>query len=388
MAIDTTPPQGPFHITSVTARAIATEEEERWDELMSDVHPLGNAHFPGHSIKYVAELRGHAVALLCFSACAYHLADRDRHIGWDVEQIMQRRHFVIQNSRFLILPKRKRPNLASRVLSVCARQVSLDWPQRFGFEPLMLESFVDPVHFRGTCYKAAGWEHVGSTRGFRRDGREFYVPDSHPKQIWMKSLRTEAREWLRAETMPGPWSCFEKRLPAKRVADRLGVNGLISLFNMFKNIPDWRRTNGRRYPLNCCLSILVCGHLAGCETLEQCVEFGATLTQPQLRALRSWRNPKTDLYEAPRKTTLWRVAAGMDAELFEEMVNAWLSDLDMPLEAIAIDGKAFRATLKNEDGGSFSVNAINHSGSSPLFCSSSPTAKARSWPPRTSCSTA
>jgi len=92
MAIDTTPPQGPFHITSVTARAIAPEEEERWDELMRDVHPLGNAHFPGHSIKYVAELRGHAVALLCFSACAYHLADRDRYIGWDVEQIMRRRH--------------------------------------------------------------------------------------------------------------------------------------------------------------------------------------------------------------------------------------------------------------------------------------------------------
>jgi len=99
------------------------DEEERWDELMRDVHPLGNAHFPGHSIKYVAELRGHAVALLCFSACAYHLADRDRHIGWNVEQSMQRRHFVVQNSRFLILSNQKRRNLASRVLSVCARQV-------------------------------------------------------------------------------------------------------------------------------------------------------------------------------------------------------------------------------------------------------------------------
>ena len=78
MAIDTTPPQGPFQLTRVTARPISREEEQRWDELMRDVHPLGNAHFPGHSIKYVAEMRGHAVALLCFSACAYHLADRDR----------------------------------------------------------------------------------------------------------------------------------------------------------------------------------------------------------------------------------------------------------------------------------------------------------------------
>lgn len=368
MAIDTTAPSGPFHLTSITARPILPDEQEQWDELMRDVHPLGNAHFPGHSIKYVAELRGHAVALLCFSACAYHLADRDRYIGWSVEQAVQRRHFVVQNSRFLILSKKKRRNLASRVLSVCARRVSLDWPHRFGFEPLLLESFVDPVHFSGTCYKAAGWLQVGSTRGFRRDGREFYAPDSHPKQIWLKSLRPEALQWLRAETMPEPWRCFEKPLPPRRVADRLGVNGLFSLREALMGIPDWRRTNGRQYPLCCCLSVLLCGYLAGCETLEQYAEFAATLTQPQLRALRSWRNPKTNRYEAPKRTTLWRVAAGVDADLFEQTVNAWLSDADLSLEAIAIDGKALRATLCNDDGGSFAVNAVNHSGSAPFFC--------------------
>jgi hypothetical protein len=388
MAIDTTPPRGPFQLTSITARAVKPEEQEQWDELMRQLHPLGNAHFPGHSIKYVAEMHGHAVALLCFSACAYHLVDRDRYIGWNVEQAVQRRHFIVQNSRFLILSNRKRRNLASRVLSVCARQVSLDWPRRFGFEPLMLESFVDPVHFSGTCYKAAGWQQVGFTRGFRRDGREFYRADSHPKQIWMKSLRSEARQWLRADRMPEPWSSFEKPLPSRRVADRLGVDGLLSLFGALQSIPDWRRTNGRRYPLSCCLSVLLCAHLAGCETIEQCAEFAATLTQPQLRALRSWRNPRSGLYEAPKETTLWRIAAGVDAELFEQKIKAWLCDQDMSLEAIAIDGKAFRATLQNKDGGSFAVNALNHSGSAPFFCSSSPTARVRNWPPPTNCSSA
>lgn len=375
MAIDTTAPGGSFPLSCVTARPILADEEEQWATLMQDVHPLGNAHFPGHSIKYVAEVRGHAVALLCFSACAFHLADRDRYIGWSVEQCMQRRHFVVQNSRFLILAKQNRPNLASRVLSVCAKRVNLDWYRRYGFEPLMLESFVDPVHFRGTCYKAAGWEEVGSTRGFRRDGREFYSADSHPKQIWMKSLHDKARELLRAERMPEPWSRFEKPLPAKRVADRLGVNGLLSLSDALRSIPDWRRTNGRQYPLACCLSILICGHLAGCETLEQYVEFGASLTQPQLRALRSWMNSRTGRFEAPRKTTLWRIASEVNHELFEQVVNEWLSDQDREVEAIAIDGKALRATLLNEDGGSYVVNAVNHSGSAPLFCRNSPTAR-------------
>ena len=293
MAIDTSPPPGPLYLTGITARAVTAEEEAQWDELMQDGHPLGNAHFPGRSLKYVAEQRGHAVALLCFSACAFHLADRDRYIGWTVEQAVQRRHFVVQNSRFLILSKRKRQNLASRVLSVCARQVSLDWPRHFGFAPLMLESFVDPIHFSGGCYKAAGWHQAGWTRGFRRDGREFYSADSHPKQIWMKSLRNEAPEWLTAETMPEPWRLYEKPLPPKRVADRLGAKRMFSLFEALQSIPDWRRTNGRQYPLGCCLSLLVCGYLAGCETLEQYEEFASTLTQPQLRALRSWRTPKT-----------------------------------------------------------------------------------------------
>lgn len=377
MAIDITPPRGPFHLTSVTARPVTPEEEDQWDELMREVHPLGNAHFPGHRIKYVAEMRGHAVALLCFSACAYRLADRDRHIGWDTEQCMQRRHLVVQNSRFLILSGRKRRNLASRVLSVCAGRVGPDWLLRFGFEPLLLESFVDPVHFSGTCYKAAGWRQVGFTRGFRRDGREFYCADSHPKQIWLKPLHPKACEWLCANQMPEPWNAHQKPLPPKRVADRLGLSGLQSLKRALREIPDWRRTNGRQYSVACCLSLLLCGYLAGCETLEQYEEFGATLTQPQLRALRSWKNPKTGRYEAPKKTTLWRIADGVDPELFEEAVNAWLSDSGLSLDAIAIDGKALRATLNNKDGGSFAVNALNHRRSSPFFCRNTPRAKVR-----------
>jgi hypothetical protein len=380
MAIDVTPAPGPFHITSVSVRPIVGDEEPRWDELMEDVHPLGNARFPGHRIKYVAEMRGHAVGLLCFSGCAYHLADRDRHIGWTVEQAMQRRHLVVQNSRFLILSERKRRNLASRVLSVCARRIGRDWSSRFGYSPLMLESFVDPVHFSGTCYKAAGWDEVGSTRGCRRDGREFYCRDSHPKRIWMKALHTKAREWLRAEEMPERWRRTERRLPGKRVAVRLGTGGLHSLFEHLQCIPEFRRTNGRRYPVGCCLSIVVCALLAGQKTIEQCAEFASALTQAQLRALRSWKNPKTGRYEWPRPTTLWRVTSGVDAELFEDKVARWMAARDMPLEAIAIDGKALRATLENGDGGSFAVNALNHSGSSPLFCSSSPTAKVRSSP--------
>jgi hypothetical protein len=342
------------------------DEESEWNRQMEGLHPLGSAAFAGHRIKYVAEHRGRAVALACFSACAYHLADRDRWVGWSDEQATRRRHFVVQNSRFLILPGEPHKNLASRVLSLCTKRLPDDWRQRFGFAPVLVETFVDPVHFRGTCYGAAGWTLVGSTRGFRRDGREFYCEDSSPKRIWLKLLRADARELLRAEALPDDLRPFEKPLPRKRVAARLGFEGLRSLFTVLQRLRDTRRGQGKRYPLGCCLSIIACSVLAGCKGMRQCAEFAAALTQPQLDALRSWKNPKTGRYEAPKYVTLWRTASGIDAEEFELTVNGWFRDEDRLPEAIAIDGKVLRATLNNEEGESCAVSAFSHRGT-PLF---------------------
>jgi len=381
MAISTKPTGHRLQLTRVTVRAIRPDEEDEWNRLMEDVHPLGNVQFAGHRVKYVAEHRGRAVALACFSGSAYHLADRDRWVGWSREQAMQRRHFIVQNSRFLIVLDERRQNLASRVLSLCTKQLPLDWYARFGFAPLLLETFVDRVHFRGTCYKAAGWTKVGRTRGFRRDGREFYAEDSYPKDIWMKPLRQDARQLLRADTLPEDLRPFEKELPGKQVAARLGFEGLRSLFSAMRAIEDSRRTNGRRYPLGCCLSIMVCAAMAGCKGVRECAEFAATLTQKQLEALRSWKNPKTGRYEAPRFVTLWRTTSAVDPAEFERLVMGWFQDQKQLPEAIALDGKVLRATLQNEDGGACVVSAVSHPDTPFFSISSSLTRKARRSPP-------
>ena len=73
-----------------------------------------------------------------------------------------------QQQPLLVLPGPRTPNLASRVLALCARRAAADWPARFGHPLLLLETFVDPARFRGTAYRAANWTCVGSTRGFRR----------------------------------------------------------------------------------------------------------------------------------------------------------------------------------------------------------------------------
>ncbi len=56
-------------------------------------------------------------------------------------------------------------NLASRVLALSERRMARDWPERFGYPLLLLETFVDPQRFHGTIYRAANWQEVGETRG-------------------------------------------------------------------------------------------------------------------------------------------------------------------------------------------------------------------------------
>jgi hypothetical protein len=43
--------------------------------------------------------------------------------------------------------------------------VSADWQELYAHPIYFLESFVDPARFRGTCYRAAGWQVLGCTTG-------------------------------------------------------------------------------------------------------------------------------------------------------------------------------------------------------------------------------
>jgi hypothetical protein len=65
-------------------------------------------------------------------------------------------------------------NLASKALSLAAEQICADWPERYGYAPVLLETFVELGRYRGTCYRAANWIRVGVTR--ERDGWAVTVP--------------------------------------------------------------------------------------------------------------------------------------------------------------------------------------------------------------------
>ncbi|MCP4689799.1 MAG: DUF4338 domain-containing protein, partial [Desulfobacterales bacterium] len=133
---------------------------------------------------------------LQFSSPAWMMAPRDEWIQWSHEQRKRNLQLIVSNSRFLILPWIQIRNLASSALSLAIKVVPDDWYRSYKYQPVLMESMVDPTHFKGTCYKAANWVHVGTTTGRGRMDRENKRFGFSPKEIFLYPLTPRFREVL------------------------------------------------------------------------------------------------------------------------------------------------------------------------------------------------
>ena len=328
----------------VSVRLIEPEEKARWDELICQRHYLGNANLVGRQLRYVAELDGRWVGLLGWNVAAYHLKGREEWLGWTEPHRLRRRKFVVQNSRYLLLVDRgEYPNLASRVLSLCTRRLSEDWERAFGYPVLVAESFVDPERFSGGCYRAAGWERLGQTQGYRRTHRDFYQPDGRPKELWVRALHPKARRWLNGEDLPPRLVRHED--PATHCP--YTVKEFRSLWERMNGLPDQRRSKGRRHRIGSTMTICALGTLCGARGTRAIAEFASYLNQTQLRLLRAYRNPKSGRYESPSEPTIRRMLKRVPAEAFDEAVMGWMQEQDpKPLRQIAVDGKCVKGSRR------------------------------------------
>ena len=141
------------------------KDSRLWNEAVSRFHYLGYKPLPGAQVRYLVEYSTGLLGVLGFGASAWKVAPRDNWIGWRAEQREQRLHLIVNNARFLILPWVRVRNLASWILGHCAQRLPSDWEDRYGYRPVLLETFVDSTRFRGTCYQAANWRYVGDTQG-------------------------------------------------------------------------------------------------------------------------------------------------------------------------------------------------------------------------------
>lgn len=141
------------------------------------------------------------LACLLWTSPAWKLAERDRWIGWSAEQRARNLQFIVNHSRFLILPWVRVNSLASKILSHCVRQLPADWEKRYSYRPLLLETLVETERFRGTCYKAANWIHLGATQGRGRMDRYHEVKGT-PKMLFVYPLCRRAQQRLVAAVPP------------------------------------------------------------------------------------------------------------------------------------------------------------------------------------------
>ena len=61
---------------------------------------------------------------------------------------------------------------------------------------MLLETLVNAARFRGTCYRAANWIHVGQTTGRGRMDREHKAQGQAIKDIYVYPLVRDARQLL------------------------------------------------------------------------------------------------------------------------------------------------------------------------------------------------
>jgi len=174
-----------------------TRQEPLFNSLLEQYHYLGYEQPVGEHVKYLASARGQAIACLAWSSSPRHLGCRDRFIGWSPVERQRNIHLLAYNTRFLILPWVKVPHLASYLLGRMAARIAGDWRQCYAHPVWLLETFVDPSRFRGTCYRAANWLPLGYTTG-RGKNDLTHRPNRPMKEVLVYPLHRRFRERLMA----------------------------------------------------------------------------------------------------------------------------------------------------------------------------------------------
>lgn len=180
----------------VSIAAPGSDSGRLFNGLLGGYHYLGHRNTVGENLRYlVRDRHGRPVACLLFGSAAWKCADRDAFIGWGPPVRERNLQGLTNNTRFLILPWVRVPHLASHVLGLIVRRIRADWQFKYGHPVHALETFVERSRFKATCYRAANWLPVGTTRGRSRNDRHqrIRVP---VKDIYLYPLTAQFRREL------------------------------------------------------------------------------------------------------------------------------------------------------------------------------------------------
>lgn len=348
-----TPPACPCGQSSLVVRPLRREESPRWRALMRQHHYLGFERIVGEALCYVASRGEQWIALLGWGSAALKCAPRDQWIGWDRGLQFRRLHLIANNVRFLILPDCHEPNLASQLLALNLKRLNQDWQRYFGHPVLLAETFVDGSRFRGTCYRAAGWQLVGQTRGFAKRNRRYWQ-HGQPKLVLVRPLMADARSQLVAPFLP-PLHCQRKENPWMIDVNRLPLEGQGGLMDLLQTLVDPRKPRGVRHPVVTIVAIAVCAALSGARSFCAIAEWAQALSREALRKLGSRRNTP------PSEPTIRRVLQRLDADRLDVQIGQWLSRQHcLANRGLAVDGKTVRGAHDGHRAAPHLLSAILH----------------------------
>ena len=145
-----------------------TDLESTFNSLIQSHHYLGYTNPVGEHLKYLFLLKDRPIACALWTSSALKIKPRDEYLGWSPVARDANVRMIAYNSRFLVLPWVNVKYLASHLLGRMSRQISEDWVSLYHHPIHLLETYIDPERFKGSCYRAANWQMVGLTkvRGF------------------------------------------------------------------------------------------------------------------------------------------------------------------------------------------------------------------------------
>lgn len=181
-------------------RVTEPEERELWNEYVDRYHYLGYKPPFGCYLRYFVGSEKGRLGCVLLAGAAKAIRVRDEWIGWTRPQRLSNLGWVVNNVRFLVFPWVEVTHLASHILGQVACRVAGDWQERWGYRPVLLETFVDPEKYRGTCYRASGWELLGQTTGEGKPRRGKHY-ETTVKLVFVRPLQRNFREALCSEVL-------------------------------------------------------------------------------------------------------------------------------------------------------------------------------------------
>jgi SRSO17 transposase len=207
-------------------------EDAFWERFVGEHHYLGYQKYRGRRVRYLICARRRVIGAIGWKSGSLKLESRDCFIGWSIEQRRQYLAHILNNDRFLIVGGVRVKNLASHVLGRNIRMVKEDWENRYGLSPYLLESFIDPRLFRGSCYRAAGWQCVGKTKGYEKlhCGYRYH---GRVKEVYVYVVEPEFRKVIGCKKR----SCPQRR---SRIKNREGkLRMMIQEVGYDPDLIDW-----------------------------------------------------------------------------------------------------------------------------------------------------